>query len=237
MEMKNYSEVIEYLESRSVTELETIAIEANNDDSDSYDNWYDWDNWYGWDPHDKAKKVRSRKRDDALVVRRRKLNNAFEWTSTDCERLLYVNNQLLDIFEKLKNCTLNIMQQFRLQIDDKNDLLSKLWIHADIASKIYSIDRHGNPDRVIDYGIEVVLMDICTPKLSFSINESSSNFIEFSLNWNIGLFNGHFSEHYISYAMYQLAHAGTFGWSLPDILRINRFDVSLSVSNRYDKSI
>jgi hypothetical protein len=237
MEKKDYLEVIDYLESRSVTELETVIIKAYGYKVSGYDSFIGslLNSEEAWDIEMNHSLVTLLSRDDnwdickeAMKIRYRKLNDAFEWTSANCERLLYLNNHLIDIFEKLKNDASNIMQRLCQQVAD-----AKFNISGAIRPRFYSLNQYGKPDERIYSGIEAILMDRMFHVYDMLGWEDVSSldhlpYFDYSRNWNIELLSGHFGDNYISYAMYELTQHCT-GWSLPDILRINWFDMGIDV--------
>ena len=167
---------------------------------------------------------------DILDVRKEKLNHEFKWTESNKEKLLYLNDKLIECFEKLKVEATAVLQTINNRINAKDDFLNDFELDASIQPYFYD-EKDG--ERVYkEGGIEEVLMDNWKEwYLHFSTYNADDiiDDINFSreLNWNIEAFHGHFEEHYISYAIYVLWDHTE--WSFSDILRINHLWAELKI--------
>ena len=213
----------EKLESYSVEKLEEFIIQAYQQ---SFDN--------------QAMKNCKKQIIIALNVRRRMLNNKFEWTTENKEKLLLLNNKLMECFEKLKTEALAIAQACNKRIEAKDNFLHDFEIEGYVQPYIYEY-RNGKYYEKEEDGIEEVLEDYWGERLlcfnARDIKKINDNiFFNKKLSWNIELLKGIFNEHDISYAIHCLCmHAD--GWSLQDILRINHLEAELRVLYQHSKDI
>ena len=175
----------------------------------------------------------------ALSVRRRMLNNKFEWTTENKEKLLLLNDKLMECFEKLKTEALAIVQACNKRIEAKDNFLHDFEIEGYVQPYIYEY-RNGKYYEKEEMEIEDILVDYWNKwDLCFSVHndEKINDDIHFNkeLSWNIELLDGLFNKHYISYAIHALCmHTN---WSLQDILKINHLEVELCVLHQHSKDI
>ena len=173
----------------------------------------------------------------ALRVRRYKLNRKFEWTAENKEKLLQLNDKLMECFEKLKIEALAVLQACNKRVEAKDEFLHDFEIEGYVRPYILTCqDGEYESDGVIAEALDDHWEDWC---LHFHIRDAEkiNDNIHFSkkLSWNIELLNGLFNNHYISYAIHTLCmHTN---WSLQDILKINHLDAELHVLYQHSKDI
>jgi len=191
--------------------------------------------------HVEKKKV-TEKLKDYMAIRYMKLNETFKWTPENIERFLYINQKIINCFEKIRNeakCLCNTLQK---RIDEKDDFLHDFYIEANVIPYIHVADENGTLCEA-ENGIERILTDmidedteLCTHWIR---DEDDANRMIYlrkdMLNWSDSpVFEGKFNECFISQAMHELYDHSY--WSFPDILKINHlqtvFDV---VCKNYEK--
>ena len=175
----------------------------------------------------------------ALSVRRYKLNDEFEWTAENKETLLQLNDKLMECFEKLKAEALAMLQACNNRIEAKDDFLHDFEIEGTVRP--YICEYHPNGKFYVKDGIEEVLVNYwqewCLQFSASNIKEINNDcFFNRELNWNIELLDGHFNDHYISFAMHSLC-THNYQWSLQDILKINHLEAELRGLYQHSKDI
>jgi hypothetical protein len=168
-----------------------------------------------------------------LETRQRKINKTFEWTPENMEKLLQLNQKLINCFEKLKKEAKPVVEALQKRVDEKDDFLHDFEIEARVRVFILVPDEDGELDEP-ENGIERVLHD-SMPEFVLSVGVNSIEllndiiYLEKDVNWNIfAPFKEKFSEHFISYAIHDL-YDHTY-LSLPDILRINQLWTELEIT-------
>jgi hypothetical protein len=73
----------------------------------------------------------------ALRTRAYKLMQSFEWTPENMERLLYLNQKLMDCFKKLKDEAKQVLDTVQKRIDEKDAFLHDFGIEARITPYFY----------------------------------------------------------------------------------------------------
>jgi hypothetical protein len=172
----------------------------------------------------------------ALRVRCWKLNNAFEWTAENKEKLLRLNEKLIECFEKLKTEAGTLYQTLQQRIENNDRFLHNFTIEARVIPYVFERDNEG--DITLDSVNEIyeVLSEELnnTTNLTFSIYRESPDeteilYLNREQNWNTDhWFKGQFDEHFISQAIHDLYDHTD--WSFQDILKINYLDVNLNVN-------
>jgi hypothetical protein len=202
--MKNYLKeymLLKELESCSVEELECIAQEE-------YANYSHCDD---------------ARLEAALIQRSYKLNETFEWTVENKERLLLLNTKLMDCFEKLKTETTKACLILQKRVDTSDDFLQDFEIEAFVRPQ-FSDAEDDSIEKILEETWNEIYLNFHFPSATESIENALDDNIHFSrdLNWNIATpqLQGHFEEHYISYGIHELFDH-TKSWSNSDILKIN----------------
>lgn len=184
---------------------------------------------------------KSKKIDDELEeylrIRKRKLNETFEWTPENMERFLSLNQKLIDCWKKLFAEAQTIFNVLQKRIDEKDDFLHDFEIEAKVDSDIYVPDEDGELDEPQDC-IEEVLMDSLRT-VSRIVNRKTFGseqcfewviYLDKEQNWNHD-FGGKFDNHFISQAIHELYDHSRL--SFPDILKINRLWAELEVRHQH----
>jgi hypothetical protein len=173
-------------------------------------------------------------REAALCVRKWKLNNAFEWTPENKEKLLFLNEKLIECFEKLKTEAGTLCKALQQRVDGNDGFLDDFFIEARIIPNVFKRDGEGNLISEMDYIYEVLHYEWDSYiNLSFTINKESPDeteilYLNREQNWNTDpWFKGEFDEHFISQGIHDLYDHTE--WSFQDILKINYLDVSVNV--------
>jgi len=163
-----------------------------------------------------------------MEVRQWKINETFEWTPENREKLLHLNQKLMNCFEKLRNEAIPIVAVLEKRLDDKDAFLHDYEIEGTVKPFILTADNEEPCD-----GIDNILHEIWDDwalKIDLRTQKwfNDNLYLTKDLNWNIDRhLKGQFDEHYISYAIHIL-HDHTC-WSLPDILKINHLWSELKI--------
>jgi hypothetical protein len=167
----------------------------------------------------------------ALRVRANKLNETFEWTVENKERLLLLNKKLMDGFEQLRTEVTEVQRILQKRKDGNDEFLQYYDIEASIRPVFHDAE---------DESTAKILEDVWNEwYLNFSVypNESLDNnvlYFDYETNWNDVTLHlmGHFDEHYISYGIHDLFDH-IYEWSCSDILKINTLWVEYKVTCRH----
>jgi len=172
---------------------------------------------------------------DYLYARKRKLNSAFEWTPENMEKLIRLNQKLVECWEKLDVEAKQTLQTIKNRMDKSDDFLQDFNMDAVVQVFILVPDEDEELDEPNE-GIEEVLNWVISDNAAvnrgcyslYDLDESSEDiiYLDREQNWNID-FKGRFDEHFISQAIHDLYDHSC--WSFPDILRINRLWAELKV--------
>ncbi|MDR1847637.1 MAG: hypothetical protein LBR17_05920 [Bacteroidales bacterium] len=173
-------------------------------------------------------------REAALHVRKWKLDNTFEWTPENKEKLLFLNEKLIECFEKLKTEACALYKALQQRVAENDGFLDDFFIEARIIPSVFKLDDEGNVISEMEYIYEVLHYEwnSCI-NLSFimyreNMNETDILYLNREQNWNTDPWlKGQFDEHFISQGIHDLYEHTE--WILRDILEINYLDVSLDV--------
>jgi hypothetical protein len=155
------------------------------------------------------------------------LNETFEWTAENKERLLLLNTKLMDCFEKLKTEITKACQVLQKRVDASDDFLQDFEIEAFVRPQF-----HNAKDDSMEEILEDTWNDIF---LSFTFSSARSIddvlYFNYDLNWNHDppQLQGHFDEHYIAFGTHELFDH-IKGWSYSDILKINTLTAEYKIT-------
>jgi hypothetical protein len=175
--------------------------------------------------------------EDILIIRKIKLNSKFEWTAQNKEKLLHLNDRLIDCFEKLKAEGTVVFQTLQNRLDANDYFLHDFEIEASVTPFLYEESENGERHEK-DSGIEEVLMWSWKDWL-LSFNISNANcfndtlYLDRKQSWSMDYcFKGEFDDYFISYGIHDLYDHAT-GWSFSDILKINHLWAELKVIHQH----
>ncbi|GHV11534.1 hypothetical protein FACS1894162_7070 [Bacteroidia bacterium] len=179
----------------------------------------------------------------ALSVRQWKLNEVFEWTPENKEKLLHLNTKLIECFEKLKaEATIHLKTLEHRRKDANDAFLQDFEIEAKVMPYIFAKDEVLGNTYEFDSPIAEVLNADWNDyvNLQFSIsNMDDLNrilYLNREQNWNIDhWFKGQFDEHFISQAIHDLYDHTN--WSFQDILKINYLWANVTVDYQHFEEI
>jgi hypothetical protein len=176
---------------------------------------------------------------DYLYTRQNKMNKAFEWTPENMEKLLRLNQKLIDCFEKIRAEAEQIIKTLKKRIDDKDPFLHDYEIEGRVIPFILVPDENGQLSEP-DEGIERVLMDSFHNDIDLHIHLNEMEHLDLDRfiylnkeqNWNDDWrFEGKFSEHFISQAIHELYDHSYLSFS--DILRINELWAEVDIRHQH----
>ena len=157
------------------------------------------------------------KLDDLLRARQRKLNAAFEWTPENCEKLLYLNQQLIECWEMLHEEARQTFDTIKKRINASDKFLTDFDIDARITFHLTDVEEN-------DIG---EILEDSIPELG--VNHYSYNreacfdenlYLDRNHNWNHDhWFKGKFDDYFISQAIHDLYDHTLL--SFCDILKID----------------
>jgi len=190
--------------------------------------------------HEKTEAVKD-KLDEALSERKYKKNQTFEWTPENKVKLLRLNQQLIDCWEKLDVEAKQTFKTLKSRLTDSDEFLHDFNIEAVVMSLIHIPDENGDYDDAQNC-IEEVLIDsldenYCVNRHDYYSLDSDdpSNDLPLYLNrkqnWSDDpIFKGKFDGHFISQAVHDLYDHSCL--SMSDILKINRLRSELRIINK-----
>ncbi|MDR1895530.1 MAG: hypothetical protein LBR10_01915 [Prevotellaceae bacterium] len=180
--------------------------------------------------------------EDYLSARKRKINDAFEWTPDNIEKLLRLNQKLIGCFEKLRDEAKSIVKTFQKRIKEKDEFLHDFDIEARITPYIYVPDENGNLNEA-ELGMERILTDSLNEYTVLyhwydveGENIGDMLYLDKEQNWNDDpQFEGKFDGHFISQSIHDLYDHTC--WSFLDILKINHLWADLRVVHQHFEDI
>jgi len=166
------------------------------------------------------------------------LNQAFEWTSENKEKLLRLNQKLIECWEKVDAEAKQTLKILNERINQPDDFLQDFNMEARVCSLIYKPDESGEFYEAEDC-IEEVLNDFVNNSYvvnvkSYFAKDSDDHilYLDRNQNWNDDRwFKGEFDDVYISQAIHDLYDHSCL--SFPDILKINRLWAELTVVHQH----
>lgn len=171
-----------------------------------------------------------------LTERQDKINQAFEWTSENIEKLLSLDQKMMACFEKLYDEAKPLVSSLQQRIENQDSFLCDFEIEASVTPFIMVSNEKGDLIEAED-GIERVLMDdLDNAILSCSFRMFGDKhdilYLDKEQNWcNHGIFKDHFKEKHVSQAVHDL-YDHTL-WSMIDILKINELWAELKVRHQH----
>jgi hypothetical protein len=181
---------------------------------------------------------------DYLSIRKRKINDTFEWTSENCEKLLHLNQKLINCFEKLRDEAKSVIKTLKKRINEKDDFLHDYNISAKVTPYFYMPDETGTLYEA-ETGMERILMDSMYEDRYvllycwMLIDEEDADemiYLNKEMNWSDEpRFKGKFDGYFIFQAIHEL-YDHTY-LSFPDILKINRLWAELEVTHQHFEGI
>jgi hypothetical protein len=179
-----------------------------------------------------------------LCARKWKINDAFKWTLDNMEKLLHLNQKLIECFEKLRDEAKPVIQTFQKRIKEKDVFLHDFDMEARITPYIYVPDENGKLNEA-ESGMERILTDTINEYVVLfnwfvegveGENIGEILYLNKRQNWSDDpVFNGKFDGHFISQSIHDL-YDHTY-WSFPDILKINHLWAELRVVHQHFEDI
>ena len=174
--------------------------------------------------------------EDALYERQRKLNQSFEWTPENKEKLLLLNQKLIECWEKLDVEARQMLKTIKNRLNKTDNFLQDYNLEAVVEAAICFSDENGKCCAAEDC-IEEVLND--SLHRNYAVNYESCFrddkpiiYLDREQNWNKHhWFKGNFDEHFISQAINDLYDDSYL--SFPDILKINNLWAEVRVDYQH----
>jgi hypothetical protein len=202
----SYARFQEVMSGYSISELEGIAIELEP--------FHD----------DNRRNPRRELLDRIMSARRNCLNSAFVYTPESVSKLLYLNDRIIECWEKLRRESVVEDRAMSKRLSEGDAYLHDYYIECKIKAYIGIELEDGDIGEAFE-GIDG-LLNLTLPEfiLSASVREGdwkNSLYMNRDLNWDLcdGLSHGELGDVYIGYGIHEL-YDHTY-LSLPDILRIN----------------
>jgi len=182
-----------------------------------------------------------KKLNDALYERKRKIDQTFEWSPENIKRLLLLNLQLIDCWDKVDVKAKRTFNTLKGLLSDSGEFLHDFNIEAVVTSLVHIPDENGDYDDAQNC-IEEVLIDsldenYCVNRHSYDARDEEELLNDVPLylnrkqNWSDDpIFEGNFDGHFISQAVHDLYDHTCL--SMPDILKINRIRGELRIINQ-----
>jgi hypothetical protein len=170
----------------------------------------------------------------ALGERQSKLNRDFEWTPENCEKFLLLNQQLIQLWEKLHHEAKQTFDVIQSRINDPDDFLQDFNMTARIEVYICVPDENGKLCGVQDFLIDSICELVNSQSYYCETNFAHNIYLDREQNWNFEhRFEGKFDNHFISQAIHDL-YDHTY-LSYCDMLKINSLWADLSVDYQHSR--
>ena len=168
------------------------------------------------------------------------LNNEFEWTNENKEKILRINEMITQTFQKAHNEALYSAKELKNKILKNDDFIKDFDIEIELSFYMndeYYDENRGSIGYVLSEPVSIynpIKYTIGGPDtLQFAMSDKPI-FLNETLNWNKD-FGDIFSNNYIGYGLYSLME--TLHWSFKDILNINRICADVKVIHQYNIEI
>jgi hypothetical protein len=172
-----------------------------------------------------------------LCLRKRKLDEAFEWTPESLEKIVLFDKKLNKCFEIAHNEIKRLLPEFKKRIKDRGDLFNDFEIEINISPSIYEIGENGELGNAVEGGIEEILMNYEEEIPHHTDRRDLEGYLNKHQKQEYDRFYSQilkdYEERYISVALFRF-HEYSEIWSIPDILKINRLWMRLNVDYQYD---
>jgi hypothetical protein len=169
-----------------------------------------------------------------LCERCHKLNDNFEWTNENKQKLLNVNDKITQVFEAAYNEALSVAHELEARIENNDAFIKDYEIEIKITTYINEKDSDG-----------YTIGDVIGNPVSgyYPINDSISHssyergprekplYLDKKLNWNHEYFWGEFDDYYIGYGIHALLD--TSEWSFQDIVNIGKIWADVQVWHQH----
>jgi len=180
---------------------------------------------------------------EALLIRKLKMNERFEWTPENREKLLRLNQKLIECWTKIREEAKQTIETLHKRINEPDNFLTDYYVEAKVLSFIYIPDEDGRFWEAQDCIEEVLIdsLDDCKYVVNYDSFESKEDldyckYLDRAHYYHDDpIFDKEFEAHFISLAVHEL-YDHTL-WSLPDILRINRLWAEVQVVKQHIKEI
>lgn len=160
-------------------------------------------------------------RNRILYQRAKKMNDAFEWTSENKQKLLSVNEKFMRAFEDVYNRALSIANNMdRIKQGDDD--------YIDIEIKITPYLENPFTFDFISWNDLPYFIALWFPFGYISYNDDEPIYLDRSQNWNIEYFGDVFKDDYICYAIHELLDRH---WSFSDIINIERISTDIVITH------
>ncbi|MDR2057483.1 MAG: hypothetical protein LBP83_04235 [Dysgonamonadaceae bacterium] len=199
---KNYRQ----LENHSVAELETMALARDKNQR-----------------RDESLK-------DILLLRKQKLNDGFVFTPENIQHFLWLDRQLKDLINRLRQEGKRIIRHLNRETKKKDAFFNDY----EMTARICPLIMEWNEDEQSMHETENDIYDLLNScsfhgaPVAFDPRHRHECYFG-DLNWNgmAGAKNGEFEAYHIGYALHELY--GHSLWSLPDMVKINSFDAGIQI--------
>ena len=174
--------------------------------------------------------------DIILSERVTKIHRHFVWTNENKEKLLKINDKIMQTFEKAYNEAVSLYNDLENRIKNNDDFIKDY----DITVKLnffmgdeYYKDNAGS----IGFVLSEPLSGISPIEYFFGRFNSQINlqklpvYLNKETNWNIEYFNNEFDDTYICYIIHELLDADR--WSFADIINIKKICADVEVKYQY----
>ena len=178
--------------------------------------------------------------EQALYERKYKLDETFEWTPENCEKLLLLNQQLIECWEKLDAEAKQTLEIIVNRIKNPDDFLTSFDMSAKIEvdmTYFYDEDDEDCDDENSIVGILIDSIERHVNYFRFGLNgRYPVVFIDKKHNLNHNRkFEEKFNDHFISQAIHDLYDHTYLSFS--DILKINELLAELHIEYKHSRSV
>ena len=179
---------------------------------------------------------------ELLYERKYKINQTFEWTPENQEKLIRLNQKFIECWEKLDIEAKQMFKTLKNRINNQDIFLHDFEINAEVKPFIYIIDENGDYEEAENCIEEVLIATLEDHVNSHYYGHSDTSeellsqeiiYLKREQNWSHDrCFDGKFNEHFISQAIHDLYDHTCL--SFPDILKINNLCPRLPIEHQHN---
>jgi len=175
--------------------------------------------------------------DIILSERVTKIHSNFKWINENKNKLIKINDKIIQTFEKAYNEAFSVRNELENRIKNGDDFLKDYEISIKLdfymGDELFKDDINGNFGFVLSEPISGY------SPIEYSLGHYGSHmdldekpiYLDKSLNWNGEYFDNAFNENYIGYAIHELLD--TDQWSFMDIINIEKICADVEIKHQY----
>ena len=174
--------------------------------------------------------------DIILSERVTKIHRNFEWTNEGKEKLLIINDRIMQTFEKAYNEAVSVINELDNKMKNNDSFIKDYDVTIKLTFYMEDEYYEGSAGS-IGFVLSEPLSG-CSP-IEYFLGHSDLRrdfqetpvYLDKTMNWNTEYFNNAFADKYICYAIHELLDADR--WSFIDIINIKKIWADVEVKHQY----